>query len=134
MITQDAFTRGSNLFTTILQKIPFHKGNRQLVICEILTLFLSLRGSANFSQLGRQGQRCEKTSRLHFEKGFDWAELNKNLILDLCSEELIIGFDPSYISKSGKDIFILVLQERLKRIRNRKYSKYRCKSKYSLSL
>jgi hypothetical protein len=56
----------------------------------------------NFSQFGRQGERYEKTYRYHFEKEFDWAGFNRQLIKDYCSEELIIGFDPSYISKSGK--------------------------------
>ncbi|MEM8780834.1 MAG: transposase [Cyanobacteria bacterium P01_G01_bin.49] len=56
----------------------------------------------NFSQFGRQGERYEKTYRYHFEKDFDWADFNGQLIKEYCSQELIIGFDPSYISKSGK--------------------------------
>lgn len=36
------------------------------------------------------------------EKPFDWTEFNKQLILESCSKELILAYDPSYLSKSGK--------------------------------
>ena len=70
-------TRGKNLIETMLQKL------------------------SNISK-GRQGERYEKTYRYHYEKDFDWSNFNGQLIKDSCSKELIIGFDPSYISKSGK--------------------------------
>lgn len=50
----------------------------------------------------RQGEKCEKSYRLHFEKDYDWLNFNSELIFEYCSEERIIGFDTSYISKSGK--------------------------------
>ena len=102
MITSNAFTRGKNLIKTILQNLPQLKISRQQFIVEILMMFLSFRGRINFEQMGRQGERCEKTYRLHFEKEFDWLEFNKQFIEQTCTKELIIGFDPSYISKSGK--------------------------------
>ena len=102
MISQDAFTRGTSLITTILQKMPNLKASRIKVVAEILMLFISFRGRVNFSQLGRQGDMCEKSYRIHFEKQFDWLEFNKLVISEICSSSLIIGFDPSYIPKSGK--------------------------------
>ena len=102
MITQDVFTRGKNLIATMLQKISKISKGRQSAIMEILLLYLSCRGRVNFSQMGRQGERYEKTYRYHFENDFDWSGFNGQLIKESCSEELIIGFDPSYISKSGK--------------------------------
>lgn len=102
MISQDAFTRGTSLITAIIQKMTNLKASRVKTVTEILMLFISLRGRVNFSQLGRQGAMCEKSYRLHFEKDFDWLSFNKILIDQYCSEELIIGFDPSYIPKSGK--------------------------------
>jgi len=71
-------------------------------ILEVLGLFLSCRGRVNFSLLGRQGERYEKTYRNHFEQELDWASINVSPIQKTCSDHLIIGFDPSYISKSGK--------------------------------
>lgn len=102
MITQDAFTRGIDLIDTILRKMNGLNVRRIKAISEILILFLSFRGRINFEQMGRQGQLCEKSYRLHFEKKFDWMKFNSNLITTACSSDLCIGFDPSYISKSGK--------------------------------
>lgn len=102
MITQDAFTRGINLIEAILQKMNGLSVRRIKAIREILMLFLSFRGRINFEQMGRQGDLSEKSYRLHFEKAFDWVTFNKELISSTCSNELCIGFDPSYISKSGK--------------------------------
>lgn len=102
MITLDVFTRGVTLIRTMLQKTSQISNGRQSAIVEILMLFLSFRGRINFSQMGRQGDRYEKTYRYHFEKDFDWSTFNSEIIKEYCSEELIIGFDPSYISKSGK--------------------------------
>lgn len=102
MISQDAFTRGASLITTIIQKMTNLKASRIKTVTEILMLFLCLRGRVNFSQMGRQGQMCEKSYRLHFEKEFDWLSFNKILVEDFCSNEVILGFDPSYIPKSGK--------------------------------
>jgi len=102
MITQDVFTRGKTLIETMLQKLSNISKGKQSALVEILMLYLSCRGRLNFSQLGRQGERDEKTYRYHFERDFDWSGFNGQLIKTSCSEELIIGFDPSYISKSGK--------------------------------
>ena len=102
MISLNAFTRGTNLIEAIIQKMTKVKAPQAKAIGEILMLFLSLRGRVNFSQMGRQGQMCEKTYRLHFEKEFDWLEFNSLLVKESCSNNVIIGFDPSYIPKSGK--------------------------------
>lgn len=71
-------------------------------IREVLLLFLSLRSRYNFLQLSREGDRSEKSFRYQFEKDFDWLSFNGQLVNEHCSNEKIIGFDPSYIRKSGK--------------------------------
>ena len=65
-------------------------------------LFLSHGGRINFLQMGRQGGMNEKNYRYHFENSFDWLSFNTIYVQQNCSEELIIGFDASYITKSGK--------------------------------
>lgn len=102
MNTQNAFTRGTTLIETILQKMIGLNVKRRSVIIEILMLFLSFRGRINFVQLGRQGSLSERSYRNHFEKEFDWMTFNAEVINSSISSELFIGFDPSYISKSGK--------------------------------
>lgn len=102
MIIQNAFTSGSSLLSTILLKMS-HIGRVQTKFIEhILILILSIRGRANFLQFARYGHMNEKSYRNSFEKEFDWAEFNSELIATNCSDELIIGFDPSFIPKSGK--------------------------------
>jgi len=102
MVTQDVFTRGQTLIATMVQKITNITKGRRSSIVEILLLYISCRGRVNFLQFGRQGSRYEKTYRYHYEKDFDWSGLNSMLIKEYCTSELVIGFDPSYISKSGK--------------------------------
>lgn len=50
----------------------------------------------------RYGSYSEKSFRNQFLKDFDWLKFNNKLIKDHCSDEIILGFDPSYITKSGK--------------------------------
>jgi hypothetical protein len=75
---------------------------RKDFICEVLILFLSIKGRINFLQLERFGYFSEQRYRQQFEKAFDFLNFNKNLILANGSGRYIIAFDPSYISKSGK--------------------------------
>lgn len=102
MITQDAFTLGKSLISTILSKMDNLNKCKNKFIIEILLLFLSHRGRMNFLQMGRQGNKNEKSYRYQFDKSFDWLSFNSKFVEMNCSDELIIGFDPSYISKSGK--------------------------------
>ena len=102
MNTQNAFTRGTTLIQTIIQKMNGLNIRRRSVIIEVLMLFLSFRGRINFLQLGRQGNLSERSYRNHFEKEFDWMTFNTQVIDSIKSSEVCIAFDPSYISKSGK--------------------------------
>jgi len=102
MITQDAFITGRILIGTILSKMNGHNKKRKEFIIHILMLFLGMRGRVNFLQLSRQGGKNEKSYRYQFEKNFNWLDFNKIFVKQECSNEVIIGFDPSHISKSGK--------------------------------
>lgn len=72
MITQGAFTLGKSLISTILNKMDKLNKSRNKFIIEILVLFLSHRGRMNFLQMGRQGDKNEKSYRYQFDKPFDW--------------------------------------------------------------
>ena len=56
----------------------------------------------NFSQFGRYGASCEQRYRQQFEKPFDFMNFNAKIVETHGSNHIVIGFDPSYISKSGK--------------------------------
>lgn len=102
MISQDAFTFGRSLTSTILSKMDNIGKVQRKFLSHILILFIAMRGRINFLQLGRYGDMDEHSYRYHFGKDFNWIKFNRLYVSDQCSDEKIIGFDPSYISKSGK--------------------------------
>jgi len=102
MITQDAFTTGKMVIKFVLSKMTLGSKPQSKFIVRILLLFLSMRGRHNFLQMSREGSLNEKSYRLQFEKEFDWLEFNVALVKEYSSEEVILGFDPSFINKSGK--------------------------------
>ncbi|MCP4177319.1 MAG: transposase [bacterium] len=56
----------------------------------------------NFSQFGRYGASCEQRYRQQFEKPYDFMNFNAKIVKTHGSGHIVIGLDPSYISKSGK--------------------------------
>lgn len=75
---------------------------RKDFIKDVLWLFLSIKSSVNFLQLGRYGKHCEQRFRQQFEEEFDAFNFNTLLVNEYCSPRKAIAFDPSYIPKSGK--------------------------------
>ena len=102
MKTTDAFTRGQDLISTILEKMGEITKWQRDFISRIFLLCIGMEGRFNFLQMGREGEYHEQTYRNNFEKGFDFITFNSHLLDEISSGELIIAFDPSYISKSGK--------------------------------
>jgi len=74
--------------------------SRKKFIKNVFVSFLSIKGRINFLQLERFGAYCECTYRSQFQEKFDFFEFNKSLVKEI-TKEVIIGFDPSYLSKSG---------------------------------
>lgn len=90
------------LTATILRKMS-ETGNWQKdFLVENFDLQLRLRGRHNFLNMSRYSELNESTFRNNYQKTFDFLTFNQHLINECCSEEKIIAFDPSYISKSGK--------------------------------
>ena len=98
----------NNCKALIISKLPdikrVNKWRKDFIV-EILILFLSIKGRINFSQLGRYGNYSEQRYRQQFEKDFDFLEFNKQLVSEHGSGQFAIAFDPSFISKSGKNTF-----------------------------
>ena len=76
-------------------------------ISQILILFLSMHWQTNFYPLVAMviWMNIATISR----KIFDWIEFNRQYVAENCSDEVIIGFDPSYITKSGSLLTELVI-------------------------
>lgn len=102
MITQDAFTIGKMVIKSVLSKMTSLSTSQSKFIVRILLHFLSMRGRHNFLQMAREGSLNEKSYRYQFEKQFNWLSFNIELVKEHSSGDLILGFDPSYIRKSGK--------------------------------
>jgi len=95
----------NKLIISVLNKyFKLSKPRRDFII-NILLLFLSIKGRLNFLQFGRFGNHKEQSYRQNFEKHFDFLNFNKQIILNSCNKHIIIAFDPSYISKSGKETY-----------------------------
>lgn len=90
------------LITNTLNKISVLNKCRKDFLCEVLILFLCIKGRINFLQLARYGKFKEQRYRQQFEKPFAFLEFNKELALSHGGKRFVIAFDPSYINKSGK--------------------------------
>ena len=86
----------------ILGKMPGMNKWRKDFFRHILQLFLSMRGRHNFENMERYGTYNECSYRQNFEKPFDFAHFNRELIDQVCGPVRIAAFDPCYLSKSGK--------------------------------
>ena len=91
-----------HLIISTLNKIAVFNKCRKEFFCEVLILFLSIKGRINFLQLARVSLSGEQRYRQQFEKPFAFLDFNKELVLNHGSGHYVIAFDPSYISKSGK--------------------------------
>lgn len=101
MVT-DAFTSGKSLMTAILEKmVGINKWHKHFFI-EVMFLFMTIKGKINFAQMARYSSSLEVRFRNMFKRKFDFGSFNTHFIHSHCSDEKLIGFDPSYLSKSGK--------------------------------
>lgn len=75
---------------------------RHKFMSKIFQLFLLIPGRINFLQMGRWGDYHESRYRAHFESFFDFADFNRRLVAEYGSPYIVLAFDPSFISKSGK--------------------------------
>jgi hypothetical protein len=71
-------------------------------LLDLFDLWLCIHGRYNFTHLARYDERDESTFRNNFARPFDFFQLNLLLVKKHLSEDCIIAFDPSYITKSGK--------------------------------
>jgi hypothetical protein len=86
----------------VINKMEGIKKCRQLFLVNSMSLFLSIKGRINFLQLQRFSGTDEQTFRNHFEKSFDFLKFNLEIVKEHGGGHYTIGFDPCYISKSGK--------------------------------
>jgi hypothetical protein len=86
----------------VISKMESLNKIRKSFVLHTVYLFLAIKGKINFLQLERFGESDEQTFRNHFDKPFDFLKFNSELVKEHGSGHYTIGFDPCYISKSGK--------------------------------
>ncbi len=74
-------------------------------IIHIVELWLGMNCRYVFTNMERWGSMTEKSYRHGFKKFFDWFSFNFQLVKQFGGKEIIAVFDPSYISKSGKQTY-----------------------------
>jgi hypothetical protein len=94
-----------SIIKNALNKMPNINKWQYYFIIEIIGLFLSIKGRINFMQLQRYGKYNEQHYRAQFDKDFDFLKFNIELVQQNAESEMIIAFDPSFISKSGKSTY-----------------------------
>ncbi|MCK5906783.1 MAG: transposase [Flavobacteriales bacterium] len=92
----------NTLINKTLSSVELLTKPRKAFFIEIMFLFMSIKGKMNFYQFGRYGNYAEQRYRQQFEKQFNFINFNIELTRKYGSNNFAIGFDPSYISKSGK--------------------------------
>lgn len=71
-------------------------------LCTLFELFWTMPHRVNFLMMGRYGALNEKTCRLQFGRGFDFASLFFGMLGDRKGTEMLAVFDPSFMRKIGK--------------------------------
>jgi hypothetical protein len=90
------------LTAQILDKMPRTSKWQRNFFLHLFSIYLRVQGRFNFENISRYGEMNEATYRLWYKKGFDFIAFNTALIKQYLKEEMIIAFDPCYLSKSGK--------------------------------
>jgi hypothetical protein len=105
-VNPQASQKIKSLIINILKSKKFNSLNKSTknFVNHVLILFLSIKGRINFLQMERYGYLNELSYRNNFKKKINFFEFNKNLVATICTNALI-GFDPSYLLKSGKTTY-----------------------------
>ena len=88
-----------------LSKVTGVKKPVSKFIIHIMELWLGMNCRYVFTNMERWGSMTEKSYRHGFKKFFDWFSFNFHLVRQYGGKEIIAVFDPSYISKSGKQTY-----------------------------
>ncbi len=96
-----------NFLENILTQLAGISKAQKKFFLTLMTTILLVYGKVNFTNLSRYSQLNEKTYRRHFQRSFNFLELNKQLLqlaLAVTSRK-ILAMDCSFIQKSGKKTY-----------------------------
>jgi hypothetical protein len=75
-------------------------------ILHVIPLWLGMNCPLTFMNMGRRGERNEKSYRNMFTKNIDWFSFNQQIVKEsFKGKEVIAVYDPSFIKKSGEKTY-----------------------------
>ena len=89
--------------SAILRKMPVVGKVQEKFLIHIFTLFLSLKSRYTISNFNRYGGHSEGFYHQNLRKTFDYEKFNGILIKETAGCERFIGYDSSFLTKSGKN-------------------------------
>lgn len=107
MLITNLLSRYMSLCETAFKSSGGTKLNKRIQtnIIEMLFLLMVIPRKANFTQMGRYGNRCEQCYRQTAERDVNWLEMNmwlSTFAFQKGKGRNAIAVDPSYIKKAGK--------------------------------
>ena len=90
------------LAETILADIDSLSKPVEKFLSTIFSQWWGVLGRFNFVNISRFISYSEQALRNGYERGFNFLEFNLKTVQQHCSNEIILAFDPTFISKSGK--------------------------------
>jgi len=106
-MTNNSYPKIKSLIDSMLSNSSNYrtlKECRKKFLTTVLICFSCIKGKINFLQLERFSDKCEQYFRINFENKFNFQDFNLSMIKERITES-IVAFDPSYISKSGKQTY-----------------------------
>ena len=94
----------------ILNRLHLSKPQRKFLLTLMSTILVA-RGKINFRNLSRYSDVSEKTYSRQFAKPFNFVAFNREVINEAIGKdsERIVAFDPTFIPKSGKQTYGLII-------------------------
>lgn len=94
--------QSKGLAETILADIESFSKPVKKFLSTVFSQWWGVVGRYNFINMSRFMSYSEQALRNGFERGFDFFKINSSLVKVHCSKEIILAFDPTFITKSGK--------------------------------
>ena len=105
MKTTNPFSKALSFIEVKLQQVNGIKKPQLKFLSTLFEVMWTVPHRIHFLNMGRFSSLSEQTFRLQFKKGFDFLGLFISMLLCKDRKEMLLVFDPSFISKSGKHTY-----------------------------
>ncbi len=105
MKTTNPFSKALSFIEAKLQQVDGIGKPQRKFLSTLFEVMWTLPHRVNFLNMGRFSSLSEQTFRLQFLKDFDFLGLFISMLRGRKKKEMLLVFDPSFISKSGKHTY-----------------------------